>query len=1475
MVFGPTVYDIPLLPYERELIKTIGITEEEYKEFTDEVRRRGAVRPAEYAHIPDIRNGEPVTTILISLAVSLVLTGVSYLLTPKPKMPGARRRDGGGIVDLAGATGASRFTPSRGFETLAELADYASPIPIIFGRYDSRQKAGGMLVSPKLVWSRMFSHGAFQRAQLLFVVGEQGLKNGIEKPDLSGIFLGNNALDSIYDDYFAFYWKSNSNNESRIRAGNLRYGTRGKPDSGDPESGGNGASAEVFVCPTLSDERGIGFCHAYSPANSTEFGVYGAIANGTGYRVNYEIISIPQGEGQKKLTDAKRSSALSRLKIVGDQNYFRKGNKGSIGDDDHAKSIINDNQEGLGRNYSPRMGITSITRVNGTVRTSGADLRRTITNIAVGDVATFVISASSIAKDHYQYEGKGESVDDINSAVESLQLAADDAMRLGEQFEIGGCIWKVSKRTLRRFEPRKTDQVVELTCIDNEHSLTKSVGVVHPVKVVRPADEYIGDSFDGSEGPQTIGEAFYPITKVSMGLVRNNRPAVVTEIGIKSTVYQALKGLCAFNSLITPNEIEDYDEDNIQVRTGRITAYIARSTVFRIFVRKAGDVDKSFDLIPLYFVIRGYRPTAQYTFIRFRNDEIGAEELEFKFVQMSGSELRDLPNETIVRDISQPEGTNLGDLEQVTVNLPNIGRMTISFPGTRVDKESIVSNREFYRNPREIAGTIEDEFPSTVTYEQNRPGPEAGTVATGELTKGGNISNLTTTKGKTGAFLFELAGDADQAKYAMYSEQTFTTREFITSKDEDKPTEANQAYKKFLTIKWTLQKVPVEQVVVDSSGNTLGLGYISLNDQGWTWKYIKMEVVGSGPGFKAGEVVEIKRGLEATNRTSGHSAYTTANPFVKNHPDGTMTWSGVKLIVFGIERDVIIVGRGQGYRHVVFGDAADYPEGTWRTVTRTVQGPIGVNTKTIKLQLRAFSKKLASDFELKRRVGWSIPQVEVVNDGVTSSTWEKGEKFRDMVDVTSSNPFRTVYSRVGVEFKIGDLETLTTETPPTLTGDAVFAQQTQLVDISHYRDLVEKSNDGSPEHQIVYVNEIQENAEIPVMNDLTLAGLSLKAGRNFTQLDQMRCWLASGIQVERLHPERDKVYQDSSLNGASNLFTDLVYFLLTDQMTGAGGLLGMSASDTPLVDKNDLIETSKFLFTNKLFFNGSIVDRTNLRQFIADLAPYFLCNFVITDGKFSLKPALPTGLSGRLKSGPVPIEQIFTEGNILEDTFKLEYLGAEERRAFQAVVRFRQERPNRFPEEKSISVKGGSSVYSTPGVSLLPQEQFDLTQFCTSEEHAILVAKYFLALRRLVTHTINFSTTLDGLNIRAGSFIRVVTQSSPYSSVSNGTVSSAGVITSAAEIIDGQYKVNYYKSDNNDVEEGVMTVSNNTVADSTFHNAVFSLVNDRVSQNVYVVEQLTFSQEGTVDIVASEHPCFDDGSSKLVDAILNDSFKVF
>ena len=103
-------------------------------------------------------------------------------------------------------------------------------------------------------------------------------------------------------------------------------------------------------------------------------------------------------------------------------------------------------------------------------------------------------------------------------------------------------------------------------------------------------------------------------------------------------------------------------------------------------------------------------------------------------------------------------------------------------------------------------------------------------------------------------------------------------------------------------------------------------------------------------------------------------------------------------------------------------------------------------------------------------------------------------------------------------------------------------------------------------------------------------------------------------------------------------------------MAGAGALLLKSIETIQkLLNEDDFIETSRFLHAQKLFFNGVVGDRTNLRQYITDVAPYFLCNFVIMDGKFSLKPAIPhMADSGQINFGPVPIEQLFTAGNILE-----------------------------------------------------------------------------------------------------------------------------------------------------------------------------------------------------------------------------------
>ena len=1465
MVFGPSVYDVPLLPYEKELIKTIGITEEEYQLFAAEVRRRGRLRPAEYEHVPDIQAGPTLTPVLISLAISLVLTGVSYLLTPKPKMPSAQKR--GSSIDTGSITGASRFNPSRGFETLNELADYASPIPIIFGLYQGQNRGehgGGIFVTPKLVWSRMFSYGTQQAALLMFVVGEQGVENGdydgIQKPDLDGIFLGNNALDPIHKDLFAFYWKSATTTGSaegipqgpRIRSGDLKYGTQGKADSGNPNikiKKSKGGAEDILLVPTNDEESSTSFCHAYSPVNSSEFGAYAPIANGNGIKVNYQVITIgenkeDEGKDATETGSSQRAKVMQRVRIVGDENKAREFEDGGPGKMRKAyennaflkNDVRKQNQSGTGRQYSPRMGIIS---VNGVKPDSGDKSRQVIVN--ENDIAKFKISDTEIKKNIYKVGRAAVSVDDINSLVRESQISADEQMQKGEIFAIANTLWEVTDRSIPgSFGITKGSQTITLKCIDTSLSVDKKIGIVSEKLVVEPS-VYIDDR-------KGIGPQYYPLTKMSVASFKNNRPAVVTEIGIKSTVFQRLNGLTAINGLPTPNEIEDYGKNNVSVTTGTANINISRASAFRIAVRKAGTISEFFFLNE-YFVVLGSKPVAQYNYIQVRAQFTGEPvELEFKIIPIAGSQIRTVDNNRnfVVLTAKADAEDIYSTPDPGFTTVPNIGNINVRCAGFERTKSYFQENIELGRG-----ATIENTGsgalkPSAIDITKYIPQDKLvkDEFAAQKIRRVDSprrwVSTPTTKYGRADALAFALAGNADDANSPK--EKTTETTEYYNNQTE------------YIKLRWKWRKEPL-------GNNNYGK---TQNGQKKNYVFVSCEVISSTKGFPLSHEFEVRRGKGKTGNISRptDADYGERNPFKNNNPDinsGVLQGSGVR---FKVTEATLISGgdQEQAYLYEKLGSAADLEVGDPKVIAiEKTQA-----AKQIRLRLKAKVIRLPDGHVSGEKKGWRIVSVVPKPDDTTAG-WQFGDTVRESQTVSVANPFGIRLAQVGADYAITALRGDVVETE---YGGENFEFNNGHADLSFYRQLIQKSNESEPEHEVVYVNEILLNNATPKYSNLTTAALCLKASRAFSNLDQMRCWLASGLKVKRLHPnyanDTNNPYEDSGSDtfkkqyGPSHLFTDLVYYLLTDQMAGAGGLLNMSdrSGDNRLIDIESFQSASRFLSTQNLFFNGVITERTNIRQFVTELAPYFLCNFVITDGKFGLVPVVPFfERSGNIKDGSVTISQFFTSGNILEDTFSLEYLRAEDRRPFVAVARYRSENPNKLPEEKSVTVykKGAKNV---AGLENLPHENFDLTQFCTSKEHAEKVARYFLAVRELVTHTIKFSTTVFGLDLKAGSFIKVITEASPYSSANNGTIDGSGNVASVSPLDEGQYNVVYYTSGSeNDVEEGIMEVCSGRVTDATFHNSVFTLDNREVSENVYVVEQLTFSQEGTVDIVASEHPC--------------------
>ena len=115
------------------------------------------------------------------------------------------------------------------------------------------------------------------------------------------------------------------------------------------------------------------------------------------------------------------------------------------------------------------------------------------------------------------------------------------------------------------------------------------------------------------------------------------------------------------------------------------------------------------------------------------------------------------------------------------------------------------------------------------------------------------------------------------------------------------------------------------------------------------------------------------------------------------------------------------------------------------------------------------------------------------------------------------------------------------------------------------------------------------------------------------------------------------------------------------------------------------------------------------------------------------------------------IKALFTDGNVRN--FKTTFLSPEERQLFIAELKYRKEEKNGFPETHITRVR---LAKNEGGYNRDPIEVFDMTQFCTSRDHAITFAKFALRMRQTVDHSISFETTPDAAHTLApGDYIRL------------------------------------------------------------------------------------------------------------------------
>jgi hypothetical protein len=252
--------------------------------------------------------------------------------------------------------------------------------------------------------------------------------------------------------------------------------------------------------------------------------------------------------------------------------------------------------------------------------------------------------------------------------------------------------------------------------------------------------------------------------------------------------------------------------------------------------------------------------------------------------------------------------------------------------------------------------------------------------------------------------------------------------------------------------------------------------------------------------------------------------------------------------------------------------------------------------------------------------------------------------------------------------------------------------------------------------------------------DITTLSFKITIPAGFDQWKkQVHVFIRNGIRVSRFL-ELGK--------GPSDNFCDLVFYLLT------------SSKRVPeaLIDVEQLALSAQFLEVNGLTCNCYLTEAQSYSDLIAKWSSYFLLTPSNRIGKQGLRPLLPTNSDGTIKTTAVSIEYTFDEDLILPGSFSIEYNSYADRQPFTAQMIWRQELGDEAAIIRTLEV-------SAPGVSENgPFESYDLSEFCTSENHAAKVGAYIVADRLFSSHLISFAVKPQSHQtlVRVGSIVRVL-----------------------------------------------------------------------------------------------------------------------
>ena len=418
-------------------------------------------------------------------------------------------------------------------------------------------------------------------------------------------------------------------------------------------------------------------------------------------------------------------------------------------------------------------------------------------------------------------------------------------------------------------------------------------------------------------------------------------------------------------------------------------------------------------------------------------------------------------------------------------------------------------------------------------------------------------------------------------------------------------------------------------------------------------------------------------------------------------------------------------------------------------------------------------------------------------------------------------------------------------------------------------DSEDSSHSSGSEHQIVFMNEIKhfnepESIDYP---HLAIAGLRLNSTKEINSFSQLSALIKKGIKVKRLINNSGSFVNHGSLNDSTNNFVEIAYDLLTNEQYGAAELIGVRG-----VNRGEMQQAAQYCHTNGFTWDGVIDRRFNLREFIFENAAFNLLDFSVKGGQFSLRPAFPVKGEQEINydattnaGGGIDIKALFSDGNMRN--LQVSFLTPEEREVFKATILFRKDEieSNGFPETEVRTYAYKNDNQTVEQMRDLPEEVFDLSNWCTSENQAHLFAAIALATRKEVDHGISFETTPTSvLGLLAGDYIRVISEVTHTSRFTNGSIDQDGFVT-CRDDFSGSINIYYWTPGNlGGVQTGSLQVDSNGKATNGLRNVLFARVDTTEEDRLYKVESISYGEDGFIKVAASHQPLTSDNKLAIL-----------